>query len=458
MTSLKKNIAIVGGGLVGSLLAIYLCRRGYTVTILERRPDPRKSKLQAGRSINLALSTRGIKALEECGLRDIIASIAIPMHGRNMHDPQGKLSFLPYGKEGQFINSISRSDLNVILMDAAEKQGATFLFEHRCIHINTQRTEITWTKTPMDGSLKSVLPDDSATQQFDLIIGADGAFSSVRSALQFTDRFDLSQDFIDHGYKELHIDPKLGVTLEQNALHIWPRESFMMIALPNPDRSFTCTLFLPFEGECSFAALDTKEKIVNFFKTTFPDAYVLMPDLLEQFEANPTSSLVTMKCFPWVRHNTMVIGDAAHAVVPFYGQGMNAGFEDCRILNQLLTEHHDDWQKVLPIFQQQRKVDADAIAQLALDNFVEMRDLVADEEFLVRKKIEARLHQLYPSQWIPQYTMVTFRDDIRYSDAYAIGQKQKRIMDEVMKTPEISTRWESLDFKAIVSRLDQESM
>jgi kynurenine 3-monooxygenase len=458
MTPENKNIAIVGGGLVGSLLAIYLCRRGYNTTVFERRADLRTSTLQAGRSINLALSTRGIKALEECGLRDTISSVAIPMHGRIMHDAQGKLSFLPYGKEGQFINSVSRTDLNIILINAAEKQGAKFLFEHRCIQINTQQTQVSWTKTPMDGSLSSMLPADITTRNFDLIIGADGAFSAVRGALQFTDRFDLSQDFIDHGYKELHIAPELGAALERNALHIWPRESFMMIALPNPDGSFTCTLFLPFEGERSFAALDTKEKIDTFFKATFPDTYALMPNLLEEFQSNPTSSLVTMKCFPWVRNNTMLIGDAAHAVVPFYGQGMNAGFEDCRILNQLLSQHNDDWSTALPLFQKQRKVDADAIAQLALDNFIEMRDLVADEGFLLRKKIEARLQTLYPTQWIPQYAMVTFRDDIRYSDAYATGQKQKRIMDEVMETPDISSRWEKLDFKSIVSKLDQESI
>jgi kynurenine 3-monooxygenase len=458
MTSQKKNIAIVGGGLVGSLLSIYLCRRGYDTTVFERRPDLRTSALQAGRSINLALSTRGIRALQECGLAEIISGIAIPMHGRVMHDPHGKLSFLPYGKEGQFINSISRSDLNGILMDTAEKQGAKFLFEHRCIHINTQQTKISWTQTPMDGSLASTMPEDVTTQTFDLIIGADGAFSAVRSALQFTDRFDLSQDFIEHGYKELYIAPAEGTKLERNALHIWPRESFMMIALPNPDGSFTCTLFLPFEGDHSFAALDAPEKTDQFFRETFPDAYALMPNLLEDFGTNPTSSLVTMKCFPWVRNNTMLIGDAAHAVVPFYGQGMNAGFEDCRILNELLDLYADDWTTVLPLFQKQRKVDADAIAQLALDNFIEMRDLVADEEFLLRKKIEARLHTLFPTQWIPQYSMVTFRDDIRYSEAYATGQKQKRIMDDVMKTPGISSAWETLDFNAIVSRLDQESI
>ena len=442
----KKNIAIVGGGLVGSLMAIYLKKRGYSITVFERRSDPRSTTVQAGRSINLALSTRGIKALEECGLGKHISSIAIPMHGRMMHDKEGKLSYLPYGKEGQYINSVSRGDLNTTLINAAEQLGVTYLFGHRCLHIDIQQTKISWTQTPLGASLTSSVPSDIQTAGFDLIIGADGAYSAVRGAMQFTDRFDFSQDYIDHGYKELHLSPEAGRNLEKNALHIWPRESFMMIALPNPDGSFTCTLF---------AALDTTEKIDHFFKSIFPDAYALMPSLLDDYKLNPTSSLVTMKCFPWVTNNTFLLGDAAHAVVPFYGQGMNAGFEDCRILNALLDQHVDNWSHVLPIFQKQRKVDADAIAQLALDNFIEMRDLVADQEFLLRKKIEARLHALYPGKWVPQYSMVTFHDNIRYSEAYATGQKQKRIMDEIMKEPSLASTWETLDFERIVSRLHE---
>jgi kynurenine 3-monooxygenase len=300
MKGLIKNIAIVGGGLVGSLLAIYLRKRGYSITVFERRPDPRRATIQAGRSINLALSNRGIRALHECGLRDVTTAIAIPMHGRMMHDPAGKLSFLPYGKEGQFINSVSRGDLNVMLINAAEKSGTEYLFEHRCLSIDVPKTTISWTTTPLSGQI----PTDVSSEQFDLIIGADGAYSAVRGALQFTDRFAFSQDFIDHGYKELTISPEAGKSLERNALHIWPRESFMMIALPNPDGSFTCTLFLPWDGPVSFASLNSNEKIEKFFQETFPDAYALMPSVLQDFSENPTSSLVTMKCFPWSRNNT----------------------------------------------------------------------------------------------------------------------------------------------------------
>jgi len=442
----EKNIAIVGAGLVGSLLAIYLAKRGYSISLFERRPDMRKSKAEAGRSINLALSTRGIRALNEVGLADEIKKVAIPMHGRMMHDLQGKLTSQPYGKEGQFINSISRSGLNMVLMNEAEKHGAKIFFDHRCINIDLEKTTLT----------TSTHQHPASTHSFDLIVGADGAFSAVRWGMQISDRFNFSQAYIDHGYKELHIPPEAGKSLERNALHIWPRESYMMIALPNPDGSFTCTLFFPFEGNPSFKTLSNNEAVLKFFTEIFPDAMKHMPSLVDDFNSNPTSSLVTVKCFPWVKNKTLLIGDAAHGIVPFFGQGMNAGFEDCRVLNLLLDQHQDEWDKVLPEFQQLRKPDTDAIAQLALDNFVEMRDLVADAEFLLRKKIEAKLHQLFPDRWIPLYSMVTFHDNIRYSEAYRAGQKQKKIMDEVMKKEGIANNWEQFDFKKIVNDLNIE--
>lgn len=439
-----QNIAIAGAGLVGSLLAIYLKKRGYTVTVFERRGDMRKKGAEAGRSINLALSNRGIRALEEVGLAEVLKNVAIPMHGRMMHDTQGKLSSFAYGKEGQYINSVSRSGLNVVLMNEAERLGVEFRFDQRVTKVDLDNTSLSVTSGTV-----------TKEHSFDYLIGADGAFSAVRTAFQFTDRFDYEQDYIDHGYKELHIPagPNGTFQLEKNALHIWPRESFMMIALPNPDGSFTCTLFFPFEGSPSFDTLKTRQDVEKFFAETFPDAKHLMPELLEDFQTNPTSSLVTITCYPWVRNNTLLIGDAAHGVVPFYGQGMNAGFEDCRILNDLLTKHHDRWTDVLPEFQKLRKPDTDAIAQLALDNFIEMRDLVADADFLLRKKIEGKLYELFPDKWIPLYPMVTFMDTMRYSDAMRIGQKQKKIMDEVMNQPGIEKNWQSLDFEKIVNKL-----
>lgn len=438
----QKHIGIVGAGLIGSLLSIYLRKRGYQVSVFERRPDPRGQFVPEGRSINLALSNRGLCALAEVDLQEQVKEVAIPMHGRMMHDMEGNLSFLAYGKEGQYINSVSRSGLNDLLLSKAEAYGAKFFFNHRCVQVDSERTLIRFQN--LEGEV---------SHQFDILIGADGAFSAVRGALQVTDRFDYAQTYIEHGYKELTIPTAYGSKLERNALHIWPRKSFMMIALPNPDGSFTCTLFFPFQGELSFESLRTDHEINDFFNNTFRDAVPLIPDLLKEYHQHPSSSLITIRCFPWVRNKTLLIGDAAHAIVPFYGQGMNAGFEDCRILNELLTRFNDDWDKTLPEFQKLRKQDADAIAQLALDNFIEMRDHVADTEFLLRKKIEAKLHALYPEKWIPLYSMVTFNENIRYSDAYATGLRQRMIMDEVMRRPGIANDWESLDFQSIINKL-----
>ncbi len=443
MESIKK-IGITGAGLVGSLLSIYLAKRGYQVSVFERRGDMRKHSLYSGRSINLALSNRGLRALAEVGMADQLKVNAIPMKGRLMHDTKGELTFQPYGKQGQYINSVSRAGLNMVLMNEAERLGVEFYFDHRCTHVDFDKNELT-------------LQQGNSTfhKAFDWIFGSDGAFSAVRLGMQLSDRFDMSQHYIEHGYKELRIPPNDtgGFMMEPNALHIWPRDSFMLIALPNPDSTFTCTLFLPFEGPVSFAQLGTPDAVTTFFETYFPDVLPLMPTLHEDFRDNPTGSLVTVRAYPWVKQRTTLIGDAAHAIVPFYGQGMNAGFEDCRVLNELLTTHGENWPVAMDHFQRLRKPDADAVAQLAFDNFIEMRDLVADEDFLFRKKIEAKLHELFPDRWIPLYSMVTFRDDIRYSEAYAVGQKQKQIMDEVMRKPGLKTNWLNLNFEDIVNQL-----
>lgn len=440
----QQHIAIVGAGLVGSLLSIYLAKRGFKVSVFERRTDMRVKMPDHGRSINLALSNRGLRALEEVGLANEIKKVAIPMHGRTMHSREGHLTFQPYGKEGQFINSVSRSNLNIVLMNKAESFGVKFHFESRIASVDFEKTEI-YFQSPASG----IEP-----QQFDVVIGTDGAFSAVRGSMQITDRFDYSQDYIDHGYKELHIPPGANGSfrLEKNSLHIWPRESFMLIALPNPDGSFTCTLFFPFEGEFSFNSLNTQNDVEKFLKETFPDAFALMEKPVQTFMSSPPSSLVTVRCFPWTRNKTLLMGDAAHGIVPFFGQGMNAGFEDCRIFNGMMDQF-DEWENLFGEFQKQRKPNTDAIAQLALDNFIEMRDLVADKDFLLRKKIEAKLHELFPDKWIPLYTMVTFRDDLSYSHAYQTGLKQKQIMDVVMRQPNIHITWQSMDLKKIVNQL-----
>ncbi len=434
---MKKEVTIIGAGLVGSLLAVYLLKKGYKVTIYERRGDMRAATLVAGRSINLALSDRGIKALEEVGIMDEVRKIAIPMHGRKMHNADGSEAYQAYGKEGQFINSVSRGDLNCKLMDEAEKHGATIVFNHRLKNVNWKDNSIQFEKT--DGQL--------STLNFQLLFGADGSYSAARLKHQLQhDRFQYNQFYIDYGYKELHIPAgeNGAFLIEKNALHIWPRGKYMMIALPNTDGSFTCTLFFPFDGEPSFKTLDTKEKVKTFFETTFADATKLMPDVADTYFANSTSSLVTVKCFPWIRADKFaLIGDAAHAIVPFFGQGMNAGFEDCSVLNGLIDKHAENWDAILEEFQALRKPDADAIADLALTNFVEMRDKVADKKFLLQKKIEAAFSAKHPDKWIPAYGMVTFSPQIRYSDALKRGNMQQAIMDEIMETTGIEEHWNS---------------
>ncbi len=441
----QEHITIIGAGLVGSLLAAYLQKRGYQVNVFERRPDLRKEQLRAGKSINLALSNRGWRPLTEIGIEEQLKQLIIPMKGRMMHDPEGNLSFQPYGKEGQAINSISREGLNALLMDTAEQYGAKFHFNHKCLAIDFART-VAYLQHK----------DTSLEIHSDLIFGADGAYSAVRQAMQKTDRYNYAQQYISHGYKELSFPPTAenDFAVEKNALHIWPRKDFMLIALPNLDKSFTVTLFLPFEGEKSFANLQSTRQVEQFFSREFNDARVLMPRLVEEFNSNPTGSLVTIKSYPWVTNKVCVIGDAAHAIVPFYGQGMICGFEDCYVLNSLLDEYADNWTLALAAFQQQRKPDADAIADLALENFVVMRDKVADKEFLLRKQIEAHLHTLYPDRWIPLYSMVTFNPDIRYSEALKIGRQQEKIMDGVMQSLEPGQDWRTLDFATIVQQLD----
>lgn len=438
MTKVKKEITLIGAGLVGSLLAIYLAKKGYQINIFERRNDMRKGSNYAGRSINLALSDRGWKALTEIGIADDIKEIAIPMHGRFLHALDGSTAFQPYGKEGQAIYSVSRAGINCTLMDLAEShENVKLHFETKCTGVNLKTSTAQF--EDVEGNALNI--------NSDLIIGCDGAFSAARLTQQTNiDRFDYQQFYIDCGYKELTIPagPNGSFLMEKNALHIWPRGKYMMIALPNKDGSFTCTLFFPFEGEKSFAALQTKEAVKAFFEAEFKDAVPLMPTLLDDFFNNPTSSLVTVKCFPWtVDDKLALIGDAAHAIVPFFGQGMNCGFEDCSVLNGLIEKYENDWQTILKEYQNLRKPDADAIADLALGNFIEMRDLVADPMFLLRKKIEARFNEKYPEKWIPAYSMVTFSPQIRYSEALRKGQFQDKIMDEVMQLKDIETIWNS---------------
>ncbi|GAB4209921.1 MAG: NAD(P)/FAD-dependent oxidoreductase [Bacteroidia bacterium] len=446
---MDKPIVIVGAGLVGSLLAILLGKKGYKVKLYERRPDMRKTKQYAGKSINLALSDRGIRGLQMAGVLDEVMKIAIPVYGRTIHNLDSSVYFQPYSADRKCNYSVSRAGINFTLMDIAESlPNVTLHFNEKCVDINFNHPTATFENTETG---------KTTTEHADIIFGADGAFSAVRLNMMLkNDRYQYQQFYIETGYKELIIPPdKDGKFMMDNheSLHIWPRKEFMLMALPNPTGDFTCTLFMPFEGKNSFAQLQTKQQVQEFFEKNFPDAVPLMPTYLNDFFQNPTSSLVTVRCYPWVINRVALIGDAAHAITPFYGQGMNAGFEDTVILLQLLEKHQHDWTKTLNEYQQIRKKDGDAIAQLALDNHIEMRDKTADPNFILQKKIEQWFYKKHSDKWIPLYDMVTYRPDIRYSEALQKGYYQDKIMQHVLKQPDIQHNWESEQTECLILEL-----
>ncbi|MFY7971839.1 MAG: FAD-dependent oxidoreductase [Flavobacteriales bacterium] len=433
----SQKIAIVGAGLVGGLWAVYLAKRGHQVDVFDRRPDIRKMKVVQGKSINLALSDRGWRGLEGAGIGDDIRKVAIPMSGRLMHAVDGTLTYQPYGKDGQAIYSVSRGVLNQTLVRcAADQPGVQLYFSHRCKDVDLNSNTISFINEE-NGEL--------VEKKYDRIFGTDGAFSAVRTRLTKVDRFDFSQTYLSHGYKELEIpaNPDGTHRLRPDCLHIWPRGEFMMIALPNMDGSFTCTLFIAFEGKYSFEHLKTEDQVRAFFHEHFPDALPMMPELTQDFFANPNASLVMTKVNPWnYKDQVCLMGDAAHAIVPFYGQGMNCGFEDCTVLNQLLEKHNENWTDAFAEYSKVRKPAGDAILELALRNYIEMRDKTGDPAFLLQKKIEARFSAKYPEKWIPLYTQVTF-SHIPYAEALASGDRQEAIMQKVMSRADIGEIWDS---------------
>lgn len=441
---MARNVTILGAGLVGSLLAIILRRRGYPVTIFERRPDMRTTAIGAGRSINLAMSTRGWHALELAGLKEAMEPLAIPMKGRFLHQPDGTTAFQPYGKNGEAIFSVSRGELNKRLMSLAEENGATIHFDERCVQVDVTQNKLTLERP--DGSRH----EESA----DLLFGADGAFSALRTAYTHMDRVSSKQQYIDYGYKELNITGGENGSwrMEKNALHIWPRGKFMLIALPNTDGSFTCTMFMPFEGENSFESLHDDASIRSFFEKHFADALPLMPDYLDQFKANPMSALITTHISKWhVGSQSALIGDAAHAIVPFYGQGMNAGFEDCSVLDGLLEQYQNDWETILPVYQQKRKPAGDSVAELALLNFIEMRDKVADPRFLQRKRIEKEIGIRYPEQFNSVYELVSF-SHTPYATALKCIAAQDVLLERILDAGDFEANCQQPEF---ISNLNQ---
>ncbi|MDQ3129382.1 MAG: FAD-dependent monooxygenase [Acidobacteriota bacterium] len=419
----KQKVIIIGAGLSGSLLAIYLAKRGIAADVYESRGDMRRAEMSAGRSINLALSNRGIAALKEVGLDEYMLAEAVPMRGRMIHATDGSTKFLPYsGRQGEYINSVSRSGLNVALMNEAEKyDDVRFFFNEKCIAFDCATGEAKF--------------ESGKAAKGNSVIATDGAGSKVRDAMLHggVSRFNFSQSWLEHGYKELHIPPDENgaFQMEKNALHIWARGKFMMIALPNFDGSFTCTLFLAHTSENSFAQLTDEKSLFAFFQTNFADAIPLMPTLTEDFFANPVGNLGTIKCYPWnVGGKSLLLGDSAHAIVPFYGQGMNASFEDCRVLNNLIEQHGANWEKVFDEFTLQRKPNADAIAQMAEENFYEMRDSVADPTFQKKRELETKLEQTFPD-YFSKYSMVTFREDLPYTVAKEKGNAQDKLLMKI---------------------------
>ena len=418
----KQKIIVIGAGLAGSLLTIYLAKRGFGCEIYEARGDLRTTEISAGRSINLALSNRGIAALKEVGLDEYLLAEAVPMFGRMIHAADGRTKFLPYsGRKNEFINSISRSGLNIALINEAEKyDGVKFFFNEKCVNFDSRTGAAHF--------------DSGKIASGETLIAADGANSVIRQTMCKTvPRFDFSQTWLEQGYKELHIPPHAdgNFQLQKNALHIWARGSFMMIALPNFDGSLTCTLFLAHRGADSFQHLTDEKSLLEFFQINFADAIPLMPNLTADFFANPTGNLGTIKCFPWnVGGKSLLLGDAAHAIVPFYGQGMNAAFEDCRILNRLIETHDADWQTIFDEFTGVRKPNADAIAEMAEENFFEMRDAVADPVFQRKRELETKLEHEFPD-YFSKYSMVTFREDLPYAAAREKGRAQDKMLMEI---------------------------
>ena len=443
---MRKKVTVAGAGLVGSLEAIYLAKRGFDVEVYERRPDMRNVELKAGRSINLALSVRGWNALKQVGVHEEVEKMAIPMYKRVMHAVDGTLTDQAYGQDGEAIYSVSRGMLNQLLMNlAGEQENVKLNFDYKCIDVNLNTASASFEHK--DGTTKEV--------DADMIIGADGTYSVIRAKMARQDRFQFSQYYIEHGYKELTIPPNEdgSYQLELNALHIWPRGNYMLIALPNLDGSFTCTLFFPFDGDHSFNSLDSEQKVYDFFKSVFTDTLDLIPNLVEEYFANPTASLSIMRCDPWtVEDKVLLIGDAAHATVPFYGQGMNAGFEGCFVLDNLMDKHKENWLECFNEYSKVRKPDGDGVQDLSMHNFIVMRDKTADSNFLLQKKIELYFSKKHPEKWLPLYSMVSF-SNIRYSEAWKLGQKQEELMKKVMSIPDIENKWNSSEVEELMLSL-----
>ena len=433
-----NSVIVIGGGLVGSLLSIFLARRGLSVRIYDRKPDPRKSQIRSGRSINLTLCERGFAALERVGAKEKVRAVTTPAYGRMIHAEDGQMAFQPYGNQGEALYSITRNELNRVLLDVAEKEhGVELCFGAKCAGLDPDAASVT---------LEDQATGERRTERASCVFGADGAFSAVRLHLQKTDRFDFSQSYIDQGYKELTVPPAEAAAwgLNRNVLHIWPRGRYMLIGFANFDGSLTLALHLPHEGEVSFASLRTPDDLIALFTGSFPDTLGRIPNLVDDFFGRPVSSMVTIRCNPWVRGRVALLGDAAHAVVPSYGQGANCGFEDCAVLDACLDLYGNEWELALAAYERERKPNADAIADLSLRHFKELRDRVGDPRFLLSKAIERRLELLYPERCRSLYSLVSFTT-LSYVEALCKTRSLEILVESILDAggEELASRLES---------------
>jgi kynurenine 3-monooxygenase len=445
-----ETILVIGGGLVGSLLSTYLARQGHEIHLFDRFPDFRKAKAPSGRSINLTICERGFTSLDRVGAGDLVRAISIPCYGRVVHAADGSIEWQPYGNRREAIHSVSRNNLNRALLTLAlEQPSLTCHFEQKCLEVDLEQPAV---------AFKDLRSGELSHWRGDRLFGADGAHSAVRLRMQRSQRFNLRQEYLDQGYKELNVPPAAtgGWALEGNAIHIWPRGHYMLIGFPNLDRSFTLSLHMPFEGEPSFASLRTPDDVQRLFERTFPDALPLLPNLVADFFGRPEASMVTIRCAPWTyRDRVLLIGDAAHAIVPSYGQGANSGFEDCSVLADCIADSAGDWGSAFHRYESLRKPNAEAIADLALEHFHELRDFVGVPQFLLRKRIERRINELFPDRYTPLYSLISFTN-VTYVEALERDREQRTLIDRVEAIPGIAERLDSEEIRGLIENLMDE--